>query len=138
MIARVNKTDLPSGLIDNVMKSVFNGSAGEHYYRFDFAYLFHDENSKPVSFAFLKELTSEDIYIDFGGTFPGERGTVSLRNVKEMVSELLKTYKAIFAHVHNKNYPMLKLFFHVGFEIIGTRVKKDGKIFCELKKELGE
>ena len=136
MLEVVQRKDFPEGLMDNLMRGVFHNSAGEDYYRFDFALLCHDGNSVPTSFVTCKEVTKDDVYVDFGGTFPNQRGYVTYRNIQDMIKTLSEKYQTVFTHVQNTNYPMLKLYLHEKFEIIGVRVKKDGRIFCELKKEL--
>ena len=136
MIEVMQRKDLPDSLIDNVLFGVFGNSAGVDYYRFDFAYLFHDGNSKPEGFIFFKEVTNDTIYADYGGTFPTERGFSTFRNLKEMYALLSEKYKTLITHVQNTNFPMLKVYLHEKFEIIGVRVNNDGKIYCELKKDL--
>lgn len=137
MFAKIKKSDMPKGLIENLMVSCFGVSEQNDYYRFDFAYLFHDGDSKPTSFVTCQEMSREHIWLAFGGTLPEERGAKSLRNFQDMIEDLSKTYKSAGAQVHNGNHAMLKIYMHHKFKITGTRLAEDGRLFCEFFKKIG-
>jgi hypothetical protein len=138
MFKKLQKSEVPKELLDYFMLSCFGGTQGEDYYRYDFMYAFHDEESMPSSFVLAQEYAKDYIWLPFGGTIPSARGFTSVKNFHEMIEDLSHTYKHIGAQVRNDNYPMLKMYLAMKFEVIGTRRNPEGQIFLEFYKKVGE
>lgn len=138
MFKKLQKSEVPAELLNYFMISCFGDTQGEDYYRYDFMYAFHDEDSKPSSFVLAREYAKDYIYLPFGGTIKGERGFTSVKNFHEMIEDLSHTYKYIGAHVRNDNYPMLKMYLAMKFEIIGTRSNPSKDVYVEFFKKVGE
>lgn len=101
--------------------------------RIDYALVAEDENNvgTPAGYMTCRELDSRTVYWQFGGTFPGTKGTLkSLQAYKAAIDWHRGKYKTVFTLVENTNRPMLKFAAHVGFVIQGIRLF-EGRILLE-------
>jgi len=108
--------------------------------RVDFALLSIGEDNKPRSFSTFRETDSESLYWQYGGVFPGVRGTIySLKEYRSYTDWAQKQnkWKRINKLVDNKNTVMLKMALHCGYRIIGCRNFK-GDVLLECLKEFNE
>lgn len=101
---------------------VFNEHRDPKSERIDFA-LLADEQDIAKSYVTCRELDSESLYWQYGGSFPGTKGTVSsLKAFTGFVNWAKEHgYKRILFYVQNTNKAMLKLAMKCGFLICGVR-----------------
>jgi len=95
--------------------------------RIDFTLAVESFGGVPMAYATCKELDSESLYWQYGGSFPDTKGTVhSFRAMKELL-KWVKTagYVRLGFYVENDNAPMLKLALKTGFKIMGVRYFRD-------------
>lgn len=105
--------------------------------RIDYALLAVDAE-KPVAYITCRELDSETIYWQFGGAFPGTRGTaVSFRAYLLFIAYAKAHYKRVATLIENTNLVMLKMAMKVGFRIMGVRLFK-GQVLLEHLLEFQE
>lgn len=110
--------------------SVFNEKRPSDMNRIDFAIL-SVENKVPQTFMTARELDSETIYMQYGGSFPSAKGTVnSFISYSMIVDYLLTKYKRVTTLIENTNHAMMKFAMKKGLNIIGMRTFK-GQIFLE-------
>lgn len=90
--------------------------------RISFALLATDEN-QPTAYMTCKELDSETIYLQYGGSFPSVKGTCgSYRSYLAMLNHLMTMgYKRAGTYIENTNTPMLKFALKAGWIITGIR-----------------
>lgn len=101
--------------------------------RINFALVVETDEGVPAAYSTIKELDSETAYFQYGGSFPGTKGTTaSLRAYKLIMGFISKAYKRAGTLIENTNTPMLKFAMNEGWLITGMRVF-DGKILLEHK-----
>lgn len=89
--------------------------------RIDFAILVH-ENHELAAYVTCKEMNAHTVYCQFGGAFPGTKGTVKSALAFETgLKHLQLKYQTLRFAVENDNYPMLKLAMLYKFKINGIR-----------------
>ncbi len=93
--------------------------------RIDLALLV-SENDVPMSYLTARDADSETIYLNYGGSFPGTKGTgKSAQTFSLMLDFLSRKYKRATMLVENNNFAMLRLAMSCGWEIRGLRVFKE-------------
>jgi len=118
--------------------AVFSENRPKEMNRIDFALVVHD-GDLPLGYGTFRELDDESVYMQYGGAFPSCAKTMNAWYVYEQVINTLKKscYKRATTLIENKNIPMLKFAFKMGFKIMGIRFFNN-EIYCELLKEFKE
>lgn len=98
--------------------------------------LLNVEDKKPQTYCTVRELDKESCYWQYGGSFPGTKGTTkTFSNMRRNIEKCLQEgYKRISFYVENDNMVMLKMALKHGFKIIGTRMFK-GSVLVEFLYE---
>ena len=123
---------------ENAHLVCFNESRDALLDRIDFA-LIYNVDGVANAYCTIRELDAESIYWQYGGAFPGTKGTSkSFTAYQSFADWSLSRYKRISTYIENGNIVMLKMAMKVGFRIIGTRTFK-GTVLVEmlLEKENG-
>lgn len=115
---------------------VFNETKKPEMERVDYALLVESDSGVPMQYATCRELDSESLYFQYGGSFPGTKGTPKSVRCLQKIIEWAEFYgyRRISFLVENTNEAMLKLALHCGFLITGIRHFK-GLILLEHVKE---
>lgn len=123
-------------LAENAHLIVFNEIKKPEMDRIDFALVVEAESGLPMQYATCRELDSESLYLQYGGSFPGTKGTIQSHRCMEKIIHWAEFagYKRISFLVENVNEAMLKLAMRTGFLIVGLRNFK-GQILLEHLKE---
>lgn len=109
----------------------FNEKRPSDMDRIDFGLLAINSANSPSGFVTCRETDFETVYWQFGGAFPGTKGTVnSMRAYEGFVSYTRERYKRIYTLIENTNSPMLRMAQKVGFLITGIKNFK-GQILLE-------
>lgn len=121
---------------DQVSKAAFEATFGlprdPALERYDFTMAAVSEDGSLAGWITCKEMDAETIYWQYGGASPKFSGSSNvLIGYKQFVDFSLKDYKRITTRIENKNLPMLKLAFKLGFIIVGVH-HFDNKVFVEL------
>lgn len=111
---------------------VFNELKKPETSRIDFALLVESASGEPMQYAECREIAEGSLFMQYGGSFPGTKGTVASVRCLEQILEWAEFagYKRISFLVENTNEAMLKLAMRMGFLITGIRMHK-GKVFLE-------
>lgn len=108
---------------ENAHLIVFDEKRPKDMERIDFALLCTDESDTPLTYVTCRELDSETLYWQFGGSFPGTKGTTksyhSYIHTTEACWDL--GYKRITTLIENTNCVMIKFAMKIGYKIIGIR-----------------
>jgi hypothetical protein len=100
----------------------FNESCPNAVDRIDFAYLAVGDDNLPCGYVTCKEIDERTVYFQYGGSFPGSRGTIKSFMAYELfIKEAKSKYKRIETLIENTNKVMLKFAFKVGFVVIGIK-----------------
>ncbi len=103
--------------------------------RIDFALLAVDDSEMPMGYITCREHDHETIYWQFGGAFPGTKGTCKTWLIYNLAAEYCSNhYKRITTVIENTNISMLKMAMKLGFIIVGVRGVQ-GSVLLELVKE---
>lgn len=90
--------------------------------RIDFALLGIDETSTPMAYVTCRELDSKSLYWQFGGAFPGTRGTLKTYRVfQAFLDWVAPRYERVGMLIENSNLPMLKMAMKIGYRVVGIR-----------------
>lgn len=90
--------------------------------RIDYALVALDD-AKVVGYVTVREHSSEQAYLQFGGILPDERGRKTLERFARTIHWLRETgkYKRLTLSIGNEHVPMLKLALLTGFRVVGVR-----------------
>lgn len=102
---------------------VFNEAKDASIERIDFALVAEDKDQVPCSYTTCRELDADSLYFQYGGSFPGTKGTTKSIAAFEGFVRWAKEagYKRVTFYVENWNAAMLKLAMRTGFLITGVR-----------------
>lgn len=125
-----------SELAEKAHLVVFNEIKKPELDRIDYALMVESDSGIPMQYATCRELDSESLYFQYGGSFPGTKGSIrSLRCMEKIIEwASFYGYRRISFLVENTNEAMLKLGMRCGFIICGIRNFK-GLILLEHVKE---
>lgn len=113
-------------LSEDVHLTVFNESKVAATDRIDFALVTEDSLGILMNYVTCREIDSESLYWQYGGSFPGTKGSVmSLRATEALLAFCKLKYKRVFFYVENTNFAMLKMAMKCGFLITGIRNYKN-------------
>ena len=106
---------------------VFNEDKDPLIDRVDFALTVEEEEtSMLLTYVTCREVASDTLYWQYGGSFPGTKGTInSLKAMYALLRYCQERYKRVFFYVENKNSAMLKMALKCGFLITGIRNYKN-------------
>jgi RimJ/RimL family protein N-acetyltransferase len=98
--------------------------------RIDFALVVR-EGRTLMGYLTCRELDSESVYWQYGGAFPGTRGSsMTFLGYTAYVQHCKLRYKRIGTLIENDNLAMIKMAMKVGFKIVGIR-NFNGQILLE-------
>lgn len=123
-VVRVEKEEWKE-VSEDVHAVVFSEKKPVSTERIDFALVVEtDHASAPLAYATCRELDSESLYFQYGGSFPGTKGTVLSLSCMRALLEWAQAngYRRVAFLVENTNLPMLKMGMRVGAFIRGVRV----------------
>lgn len=105
--------------------------------RIDYA-LICVEGTKLQGYLTAKEMDGKTVYWQFGGAFPGTKGTPStFKGYLAFVRWTMERYERVQTRIESKNTAMLKMALKVGFEVVGVRVAQ-GFTMVELELEFNK
>lgn len=117
-------------LSENAHLICFSESKPVEMDRIDFALLVK-RGSQLLGYCTCRETDSKTLYWQYGGAFPGAKGTsLSLPGYIGLVWWTKQRYDRVSTFIENNNLVMLKMAMKVGFRIIGIKTF-DGRILVE-------
>lgn len=131
-VTRITAEDWKQSFSENAHLIAFNKHKPATSERIDFA-LITANGDDALGYVTCRELDSDTLYWQYGGAFPGTKGTVmSWKGYAAQVSWCFDVgkYKRLTTLIENENVSMLKMALHVGFRVIGCRTF-GGKIYLE-------
>lgn len=93
------------------------------------------EDGKPLMYVTCREHDARSLYWQFGGAFPGTKGTLkSHQAIEALLADAKTRYDRVTCLIENTNLTMLKMAMKVGFRIVGIRYAA-GAILVEHRLE---
>jgi len=136
-LVQISKDQMTSDFLENLHQCVFNYKLPSSYFRYDTCLAVKNENEELVSYALVREVSSDTVELAWGGTVPELRGFSSVKTLTMFVEECLKHFENVMYQTWNKNHKMLKLGLGIGFDVVGCRQATNGDIFLILNKKRG-
>ena len=119
-------------------ESIFDERLPSEYFRYDSCLVAQNDNDDIVSYALIREHTSEMIELAWGGTSKDKRGVNSKIAMQLFTDECLKHYPAVMFQTWNKNIPMIRLGLLNGYIVTGTRLSLTNELYLIFTKKRGE
>ena len=115
-----------ASLSEDAHLAVFGTLKPATFDRIDYALLAVDSQQKPLAYLTARETDHETVYWQFGGSFPGARGTPQSYRAFQAFLRYTKEagYKRVTCLVENTNTVFLKFVMKAGFLIQGVRMFK--------------
>lgn len=134
-VVKIAKEDW-SELAERAHLIVFNETKKPEMDRIDYALMVESDAGLPLQYCTCRELDAESVYFQYGGSFPGTKGSPKSVRCMELILDWAEFagYKRVSFLVENTNEAMLKLALRCGFLITGLRHFK-GHILLEHLKE---
>lgn len=121
-------------LSEDAHRAAFETVKPREMERIDYA-LVCSEGSDLKGYLTAKEMDGETVYWQFGGAFPGTKGThYTIKGYLAFVRWTKEHYKRIQTRIENTNTAMLHFAMKAGFVIMGVRYVQ-GSILLELELE---
>lgn len=115
---------------ENAHKIAFSELRPKEMERISYALLAVDEE-KSIGYFTIIEMDAETAYLQFGGSFPGTRGTALVFHAyRDGIKWCSDRYKYLKTSIKNDNISMLKLAMKVGFKIVGIKMQ-NGNVLLE-------
>lgn len=94
--------------------------------RLDFVMVTENDDGVPVCYVTCQERDAESLYWQYGGSFPGSKGTIlTWASLMVFIGYTRERYKRLSMLIENSNIPMLRLAMKAGLLIVGMRNFKD-------------
>ena len=134
-VVKIHKNDWAE-VAENAHLIVFHEVKKPEMDRIDFTLVVESEHGIMLQYGACRELDAESLYYQYGGSFPGTKGTIKSHRAFEALLTWAREngYKRVSFLVENTNTPMLKLALATGFLITGIR-HFHGLILLEHLKE---
>lgn len=133
-LVQISKEEMSSDFLENLHRCVFEAKLPNSYFRYDTCLVVKNDSGDLVSYALVREVSSDTVELAWGGTVPELRGFSSIKALTMFVDECLKHFENVTYQTWNKNHKMLKLGLGIGFNVIGCRQSSNGDIFLILNK----
>lgn len=116
----------------------FNKKYDPDFERIDFTLLAVSDSGTPMGFITCREHTKNQVYWQYGGSFPGTKDTILTYKIYEAAMRVCKeNYSLITTLIENTNSVMLKMALKLGFIIVGVK-HLFSKTYVELSLNLKE
>lgn len=133
-LVQISKEQMTSDFLENLHQNVFDHRLPASYFRYDTCLAVKNGSEDLVSYALVREVSSDTVELAWGGTVPELRGAASVKTLTMFVDECLKHFENVTYQTWNKNHKMLKLGLGIGFNVVGCRQAVNGDIFLILNK----
>ena len=105
---------------------VFGKQKPAHWDRLDYVLVTENDEGVPLCYVTCQERDSESLYWQYGGSFPGAKGTIiTWGSLQVFIGYTQERYKRLAMLIENTNTPMLRLAMKAGLRIVGIRSFKE-------------
>jgi hypothetical protein len=136
-VVQVSKDLMDNKFLEDLHTSIFDEKLPSDYFRYDTCLIAKNENDDLVSYALVREVSSEMVELAWGGTSKEYRGMASKVAMELFTNECLAHYPSVMFQTWNKNIKMLRLGLVHGYIVNGTRIANNNELFLILTKRRG-
>jgi hypothetical protein len=133
-IIPIEKDQLDEAFLQNLHSTTFDYFKPGDDFKLDGGYLAQEKDGEISGYVVYRVISKKVIDLAYGGAAPEHRGFKTLKNLSKFIKSLLSSYDLVTTMVWNKNTKMLKIYMVLGFDIVGTKVSKNGSIYVLLEK----
>jgi hypothetical protein len=133
-IVQVPKEQMDEKFLEDLHKSIFDHSLPAYYFRYDLCLIAKNEQGELVTYALLRELSSDSVELAWGGTSKEHRGYSSKMAMEKFTEKCLEFYGSVVFQTWNQNHRMIRLGLALGYSIIGTRITDDNDLMVIFTK----
>jgi hypothetical protein len=133
----LSKEQLDEAFLENLHSTTFEYFKPGDDFRVDGGYLAKEDDGKISGYILYRIISKAVVDVAYGGVDRAHRGFKTLKNMSLLIKELFSKYELITMMVMNKNTRMLKLCMELDFDIIGTKLFKNGQLYVLLEKGRG-
>jgi hypothetical protein len=133
-LVQVSKELMDGKFIEDLHSSIFDERLPSDYFRFDTCFIAKNEKDDIVSYALVREVSSEMVELAWGGTSKDYRGMASKVAMDLFTEQCLMHYPSVMFQTWNKNTKMIRLGLVHGYIINGTRIANNNEMFLILTK----
>lgn len=133
-IIHLEKDQLDEGFLENLHSTTFDYFKSGDDFRVDGGYLAQEKDGEISGYVIYRVISKKVIDLAYGGAAPEHRGFRTLKNLSKFIKLLLSSYDLVTTMVWNKNTKMLKIYMVLGFDIVGTKLSKNGQLYVLLEK----
>lgn len=136
-VVQITKAQMDDKFLEDLHKSIFDHSIPAYYFRYDLCLIAKNEQGELMSYALLRELSSESVELAWGGASKEHRGYSSKMAMEKFTEICLEHYNSVVFQTWNQNHRMIRLGLALEYSIIGTRVTDDNNLMVIFNKRRG-
>jgi len=133
-VVQVPKEQMDDKFLGDLHSSIFDHALPGYYFRYDLCMIAKNEQGELVTYALVREISSDSVELAWGGTSKEHRGFASKVAMEKFTEKCLEVYGSVVFQTWNKNLKMIRLGLGLGFTIIGTRVTDDNDLMVIFSK----
>ena len=134
-IAHLTKEQLNGKFLEDLHKSIFDSELPSDFFRYDGCLVAQNAENDIVTYALIREISSETVELAWGGTSKEHRGIATKIAMDHFTQECLRYYSSVMYQTWNKNIPMIKLGLSLDYIIVGSRIADNGDLFLILNRK---
>lgn len=131
---RIQKESLTDKFLEDLHVTIFGYHKPAKDFRIDGGYAAQKDDGTLFGYTLYKELSDTEVEMMYGGVDQNLRGFSTFKVYKQFLDIMFEKYSSITTSVWNKNFPMLKIYMGLEFEIVGTKLSDSNELFLTLTK----
>ena len=133
-LVQISKDWMDGKFLEDLHASIFDEKLPSDYFRFDSCFIAKNDKDDIVSYALVREVSSEMVELAWGGTAKDYRGMASKIAMDLFTNQCLMHYPSVMFQTWNKNSKMIRMGLVHGYVINGTRIANNNELFLILTK----
>ena len=133
-VVQILKSQMDTKFLEDLHTSVFQDCIPGDFFRYDLCLVAKDEKDNLISYALVREISSETVELAWGGTTQEHRGFISNKVFKAFTDKCLEHFLFVTFQTRTKNTPMIRLGLAHDYFITGTRIASDNELYVIFTK----
>ena len=131
---RISKENLTDKFLEDLHLTIFGYRKSAKDFRIDGGYAAEKDDGTLFGYLLYKELSDSEVELMYGGIERDMRGFSTFKVYKQFLDLMFEKYSSIVTSVWNKNFPMLKIYLGLEFEVVGTKLLENNSLLLILNK----